>query len=184
MRLFLVRHPQPLITAEICYGSSDIAVSDEETRRTAQRLAAALPAGAAIVSSPLRRCADLAKALTHSLANPSIEFDARLVELDFGTWEMCAWDGIARAEIDAWAAAPVTWRPGGGESVLTMAHRVGEFYEAKKRETGDCVVVCHAGTIRLLLACRRYRALADIAAAAVQDAYRPGYGEVVVIDRA
>lgn len=183
MRLILIRHPQPSIRPGICYGSSDVAVAVEETRRSTLALAPALPRKYVIVSSPLRRCADLARALAHASSNPTVEFDARLVELDFGSWEMRAWEDIAHAEVDAWAAAPVTWRPGGGERVLEMAHRVREFYESKTAEAGDCVVVCHAGTIRLLLACRQHRAPADIAAAAIQETFRPAYGERVVVDQ-
>ena len=46
-----------------------------------------------------------------------MRFDARLAELDFGHWEMQSWDGIPRAEVDAWAADVAHYRPGGGESV-------------------------------------------------------------------
>lgn len=181
MRLHLVRHPRPIINATICYGSSDVAVASEETERAARALVGRLPIGARLVSSPMRRCADLAHALAIDLSATPIEFDQRLVELDFGSWEMCPWDGIPREQIDAWAAAPIQWRPGGGESVLQMARRVREFYCAMQPHHGDCIVVCHAGTIRLLQACCAHRELADIAAAAVQNIQSVAYAQIAVL---
>ena len=181
MRLFLVRHPRPLIGPQVCYGSSDVAVPENETARAARTLVDTLPRQAELVSSPLRRCADLAQAIAGFSPGMQIEFDPRLVELNFGAWEAREWDAIPRDEIDAWAAAPISWQPGGGESVLQMARRVRDFYEAKKTTSGDCIVVCHAGTIRLLLACCVHRELADIAMAAVENTQRVAYAEVVVV---
>src|SRR5206468_1510414 len=99
--------------------------------------------------SPLRRCADLAALLPCA----SRHVDVRLAEIDFGRWEMRPWDDIPRAEIDAWATDVAAYRPGGGESVLQMAARVGAFYDEllRKPYTG-AIVVCHAGTMRLLAA--------------------------------
>ena len=51
-----------------------------------------------------------------------VRLDARLVELDFGSWEMHHWDTIPRAQIDAWAADVALYRPGDGESVLGKRH--------------------------------------------------------------
>ena len=184
MRLILVRHPRPLVGPNICYGSSDVAVAADETERVARALVGMLPHRATLVSSQLRRCADLAHAVASLSSMMAVEFDPRLAELDFGAWELRPWEAIPRAEIDAWAAAPISWNPGGGESVLHMAQRVRDFYDAKKTGCGDCIVVCHAGTIRLLLACSAHRELTDIAAAAVQSTRRVEYAEVVVLDQA
>ncbi len=178
MRLILVRHPQPRVAPGICYGSTDLAVAGQATARVLATLSATLPTDAPIFSSPLRRCAELAG----KLAGTSLTFDARLVEMNFGRWEMCRWDAIARAEIDAWANDVATYHPGGGESVLRMAERVAAFYRDIGQLQHDCaIVVCHAGTIRLLAACHAGLSPADMALHAASTPHQIGYGEALIL---
>ena len=178
MRVHLVRHLAPLVAPGVCYGRTNIGVDLGLQARALPALRAQLPANAPVISSPLRRCASLAAGLS-----AAVRFDARLVELDFGSWEMRHWDAIPREGIDAWAADVALYRPGDGESVLDMAHRVAGFYDDLVRQSApETVVVCHAGTIRLMAA--RQRGL-DPAAMAREAAQRPhaiGYGEIVVLD--
>lgn len=178
MQLILVRHPQPQVAAGTCYGSTDLAVDAEELARVRDRLVAQLPPGAPLFSSPLLRCADLAR----SLPTASLTLDARLVELDFGAWEMRAWDDIARAEVDAWAADVVHYRPGGGENLLAAARRVAAFYAHLRDLALPCaVVICHAGTIRLLLARQRGLPPVEMARQAAATPHQIGYGEVITL---
>ena len=202
MRLILVRHPPPLVPPGVCYGATDLAVSAQalEQVRAALAASASLPAHAALVSSPLQRCATLARAV-QAPDGPAPVFDARLAEMHFGDWEMRSWDDIARAEIDAWAADLAHYRPGGGDSVFDVARRVAAFYaeirEADAKAKVDTVVICHAGTMRLLAACHAASATVTqsignaLDAAAVQAialqaasaAHRIGYGQVLVLER-
>jgi alpha-ribazole phosphatase len=155
MKLILVRHPQPEVAAGICYGSTDLAVSPQQREavlHALHALLATLPATVALYSSPLRRCADLASQLHAQRPECTLAFDPRLVEMDFGAWEMRAWDDIPRQQIDDWAADLINYRPGGGENVLTMTARVADFYGTIQRQRHDAVVICHAGTIRLMAA--------------------------------
>ncbi|MBA5608772.1 histidine phosphatase family protein [Duganella sp. FT3S] len=178
MRITLIRHPQPLVAAGVCYGSTDLAVAQEHIDQVFATLDGTLPAGAPIYSSPLQRCAELAKRLT---SIPPI-YDSRLAELHFGTWEMQHWDDIPRMEIDAWAAAPAHYRPGGGESVLQMATRVAAFHASLQAAApSDAIVVCHAGTIRLLMACHAGLAPADMALRAASTPHSTAYGERIVL---
>lgn len=179
MRLYLVRHLAPQVASGVCYGRTDLAVDPALQALALPALRARLPAAAPVFSSPLRRCASLAAALGGAL----VQYDARLAELDFGDWEMRRWDEIERAGIDAWAADMAGYRPGGGESASDMARRVSAFYAERMRAPASAaIVICHAGTIRLLAA--RARGLAP-EAMALEAARRPhaiGYGETVVID--
>ena len=178
MRLHLVRHLAPLVATGTCYGRTDLAVDPAAQALALPSLRARLPDGAEVISSPLRRCAQLASQLS-----AQVHFDARLAELDFGAWEMRAWDQIARAEIDAWAAAVDTYRPGGGESVLDMALRIDAFYAALMHQPwADVVVVCHAGAIRLLCARQAGCSPAEMAREAAKTAHAIGYGDIVVLD--
>jgi alpha-ribazole phosphatase len=193
MRLYLIRHPKPLIPAGICYGSSDVGVDSQAIDDVMRRLdapapsagvlaSAGLPKGLDIYSSPLQRCAGLARRVAKSFDCPSVVFDERLVEMHFGHWELRGWDDIPRCEVDAWAGDTTQYRPGGGESVMDMAQRVRAFYVDVSLKRRDAIVVCHAGTIRMLLACQENEALGDIALGAVGCAVAIGYGDVVVVD--
>lgn len=177
MRLHLVRHLPPLVDAGVCYGRTDLATDPAAQLRALPALRTALPPDAPIYSSPLQRCAVLAHAL-----GSLVHLDARLAELDFGSWEMQRWDAIARADIDAWAADVAGYRPGGGDSVAAMAVRVAGFY-ADITATGvrDAVVICHAGTIRLLTARAAGMDVRAMAHTAAAHPHRIGYGEIVTI---
>jgi alpha-ribazole phosphatase len=179
MRLILVRHPQPLVAPGVCYGSTDLPVAADEQARILALLSASLARSAPLFSSPLQRCAGLAALLDCT----SLTCDPRLAEMDFGAWEMRTWDHIPKAEIDAWAEDPIHYRPGGGESVLQMAARVAAFYEEVRRlPDEEAIVICHAGTIRLLSACHSGLPLPETALRAVQTPHKIAYGESVVLD--
>jgi alpha-ribazole phosphatase len=181
MRLYLVRHP--LVKPDTCYGSSNLNVSDEQCDRVSKNLLANLPKDVVLYSSPLRRCSGLASRLAIGFGNIPVVFDERLAEMHFGRWELRPWSEIPRPEVDAWANNVVTYRPGGGESVLQMAARVREFHDELLRSHPDkAVVVCHAGTIRMLLGYQRGLPLAEMARYAAQIRHKIAFGEVVLLD--
>jgi alpha-ribazole phosphatase len=178
MRLWLVRHPRPIIAPGICYGRSDLAVDPLEQARVAAALRPQLPEGAPLYSSPLQRCAGLAAALDRG----AVILDERLAEIDFGSWELRPWDDIGRAEVDAWAADTGGYRPGGGESVLQMAVRIAAFHDALLAARTPCaVVICHAGAIRLLRERARGLSVPEMARTAAASAHRIAYGELVLL---
>lgn len=171
MKLILVRHPQPLVAPGVCYGSTDLAIAPGQLEHTLAALQ--LPAGLPVYSSPLRRCAELAACLS-----PAPRHDARLAEIHFGTWEMRPWDAIPRADIDAWAADMVNYRPGGGESVLQMAERINAFYNEL---TTGAIIICHAGAMRLLTARHAGLSPAEMALQAAQTVHQIPYGATLTL---
>jgi alpha-ribazole phosphatase len=181
MRVHLIRHPPPLVEAGVCYGQTDLLCAPAQQAAT---LAEALPllppslAGLPIISSPLRRCADLAQALAPSDA--PVRFDARLMEMHFGAWEMQRWDDIAHAEVNAWRDDLLNYLPGGGESLLQMTQRVHAFYlDLLAGNDAHAIVVAHSGSMRVLMACAPGRSIEQIAAG-VRATRSPVYGEVVL----
>jgi alpha-ribazole phosphatase len=196
MRLILVRHPLPLVAPGVCYGSSDLPAAPDDIQRVHAALlaSASIPPGTPVYASPLQRCAVLAGRLgVHTL-------DGRLAEMDFGAWELRSWDDIPRAEIDAWAADLANYRPGGGESVLQVAARVAAFraellerskhghgheheYEHERRRAA---IICHAGTIRVLMALEAGLEaglpLEEIALRAAAAPHKIAYGETVILE--
>jgi alpha-ribazole phosphatase len=143
MRLFLVRHPQPDVREGTCYGRTDLPLAADPAT-CAEELRGLLPRDAPLYSSPLARCRLLAERL-----HAAPIFDARLMELDFGAWEMQAWDAIDRAAIDAWAADPLNFAPPGGEAVTDFRARVRGFLGDIERDVADVILVAHAGVMRL-----------------------------------
>lgn len=180
MQLYLVRHPQPLVGPGLCYGRTDLPVASEETARVRAALSGSLPAGAPVFSSPLQRCAGLATTL-----GVAPIWDERLRELDFGSWEMQPWERIARAEVDAWAADVARYRPGGGDSVLQMAERISAFHADLVARALPCaIVVCHAGTIRLLAQCHRGLTPLQMARRAAAHPRKIAFGGLLVLQLA
>ena len=188
MRLHLLRHPQPLVARGLCYGSSDLAVAPEVCQQVLAAVTPHLPATAVLYASPLQRCAVLAQALAVQTNTP-VRYDARLQEMHFGDWEMRAWDDIDRQQIDAWTANLINYHPGNGESVLQVAKRVRDFLvdlqqDAASQTHSDAIVVCHAGTIRLLMALRDNGGAATLEQAALHAAAHPhaiAYGQLVTL---
>lgn len=157
MRVYLIRHGRPEGTEGRCYGRCDVQVSDEETRRVAGSLRASLPPhilqAAPIHSSPLSRCAALARELVPDRA---AVLAPQLLELDFGAWEGRAWNEVPRAELDAWAEDPWAHAPGGGESARAAFLRFRAWADDMQAQGHASVIaVTHAGLIRLALCAGR-----------------------------
>lgn len=143
VRLWLIRHPPPVVAPGICYGATDLPLAGDPAMHAAA-LRPLLPMGAPVFSSPLARARQLAE-LLH--AAPTI--DARIREIDFGAWEMQPWDALDRALLDAWAADPFNFRPPGGEAVASLRARVVDFLAELPDEA---VLVAHAGVIKVCAA--------------------------------
>jgi alpha-ribazole phosphatase len=144
-RLFLIRHPAVALPGGICYGQSDVALA-ADVAETALALRRQLPPRFDLLSSPSSRCLQLAQAL----GEPTV--DRRLMEIDFGAWEMRPFELIDRALIDAWAADPLGFRGHGGESVRQMAGRaVTALREALASAPAALVIVAHGGPLRAML---------------------------------
>lgn len=148
MKLWLVRHAQPLVASGVCYGALDVPADARATEVAAQALAQALPSGLAIYSSPLQRCEQLKQVLRGLRPDLSYKTDGRLAEMNFGQWEGQRWDAIARAELDAWTDAFATWRCGAAENVQTFMARVGAAWDATRALQQPAAWITHAGVIR------------------------------------
>lgn len=150
MKLWLVRHARPLIDAGICYGASDVPADTEHTRAAAAQLAALLPPGLSVWTSPLRRCSALAEQLLALRPDLRLQVDVRLREMDFGNWEGVRWDDIPRAAYDDWTADFGAARFGGLESVNELLRRVAAARAELRAQGQDAVWVTHAGVLRAM----------------------------------
>ncbi len=183
MHLYLIRHPRPAVAANVCYGRTDLSVDADALALAKTSLLPVLPKNASLFSSPLRRCTELTEMLAKELDCPAPTYDERLSEMHFGEWEMRTWDDIPRHDIDAWSSDMAGYRPGGGESVLEVAHRVRAFRdELASMNIDHAIVICHAGIIRLLAACEHGLSVPEMALYAAQKPHKIRYGELLVVD--
>ncbi|CAL1240587.1 histidine phosphatase family protein [Candidatus Methylocalor cossyra] len=108
-----------------------------------------------IFSSPLSRCFDFAEELSARSGIP-LEVDERLKEIGFGVWQ-----GKTREEITQYDPGllqrfyrdPLTHRPDGAEGLAEFRTRiVSAWNDILARHAGrHILIVCHAGTIRMVL---------------------------------
>lgn len=147
MEIYLVRHTTPDVPKGVCYGQSDIEVASSFPKEIDQ-VFSKLPKGFdRVYSSPLKRCSLLAEELGSELI-----LDSRLMEMNFGSWEMQDWDKIPKAELDPWMVDFVNTRVTQGESFNDLIDRVNQFLKNLKAESLETVcIVSHAGVIRAIL---------------------------------
>lgn len=173
-RLWLVRHATPLVAPGLCYGRLDVHADAQATQQAALALARALPTRARLRHSPLRRCTQLADAVLALRPDLRSQADARLQEMDFGAWEGVPWDGVPRAELDAWARDLHGYAPGGGESLAAMLARVQSALQESEPADADQVWISHAGVARCVHWLRAHPGRQATAAEWTQPAPAPG----------
>lgn len=148
--ILAARHPRPRLAGRICYGRTDVPLAEPAEQGAAALIAAAGEPIERIVSSPATRALSVARAIAAQTGAP-LHTDDRLQEMDFGAWEGVAWSAVPRAELDAWAADTIGYRPGGGESVDAMLRRLRRAWTGIASSADTTLLVTHAGPIRCLL---------------------------------
>lgn len=139
------------------YGKTDIAASargQQELLAALERLHQENPIDF-IVSSPLQRCAQTAEEFaTHHLLPITLEPD--LQECDFG-----AWDGVDFSALQSqWPALEKFWQspldisPPQGENLQTFYDRINAIWQdiQTQQYCDHTLILCHGGTIRMMLA--------------------------------
>lgn len=158
MEIYLVRHTTPAVEKGICYGQSDLDVTEsfwEEAAIIRQHLPDTIDA---VYSSPLQRCTKLA---AHLFPHHSIQLDHQLMEINCGIWEMKRWDDIPREETDPWMEDFVNVRIPGGESYTDLFERVCKSYNYVHQQLKPAVIVAHGGVIRSILSHITFTSLKD-----------------------
>ena len=173
MEIYLIRHTTPLVEKGICYGQTDLDIT-ESFEAEAQAISASLPNHIEqVFSSPLQRCSKLANQLFPS---HEISLHPELMELNCGEWEMQYWDAIPKPQIQPWMDDFIHVVVPGGESYLQLHQRViTKFLEISS--TGKTsAIVGHGGVLRSILA-----HITGIELKASFSAFQLHYGAVVKI---
>ncbi len=138
-------------------GWRDTPLNDTGRRQAAELAERVAGLGVrALWSSDLIRARETA-AIVGAGLGLEVRLDARLREANRGLWEGRLFDDVAREEPErfaAWMQAGDQWRFPGGESLQEQQDRVAACVE-EVRATGElpALVVCHGGSIRVML-CR------------------------------
>ncbi|MES2328407.1 MAG: alpha-ribazole phosphatase [Bacteroidota bacterium] len=149
MEIYLIRHTTPAIAKGICYGQTDLDIT-ETFEQEVTSIVPHLPKNiTSVYSSPLQRCHKLAKAL---FPNHDIELDKDLMELNCGNWEMQEWNAIPKTEMQPWLDDFVNVAVPDGESYAQMHDRVVKRFEHVSQQAGPAVIVAHGGVLRSILA--------------------------------
>ncbi|WP_243346460.1 alpha-ribazole phosphatase [Parabacteroides sp. FAFU027] len=174
MKLILIRHTSVAPHPGICYGQSDVDLAETfpvEAEAVANQIRHRQ--FDAVYGSPLSRCRKLA---SHCGYEEPI-LDNRLMELNFGNWEMQNWDEINDPHLQTWYNDWIYERPTGGESFHDMVLRVNEFIEElRQKNHREVCIFTHGGVIRIVKILQGHFP--------IEDAFRHSveFGEVVEFD--
>ncbi|WP_350561037.1 histidine phosphatase family protein [Psychrobacter sp. CAL346-MNA-CIBAN-0220] len=154
MTLYIWRHPKPLAATGICLGHTDMGVDKRKLKRLAnqiQRFARRHQLLKVIWVSPLKRSLKVGQILAqHGF---QCHISSELAEIDFGVWDGCPWETIAKQEIDKWCDDFAHFAPDNGESLQQLFVRVEGWLNERIAEQGGIsinmpiLVVGHAGWI-------------------------------------
>ena len=146
MEVILIRHTTPDVPVGTCYGQTDVPLKDtfeEEAAVTKAELEACGPIDHAY-TSPLSRCTRLAAFCGYADA----ERDTRILEIDFGEWEMMPFDDITDPRLQEWFADHINTPVTGGESFMMQYHRVSSFLDGLRQKQWHRVAVfAHGGVL-------------------------------------
>ncbi len=146
MEVILIRHTTPDVPTGTCYGQSDVPLKEtfeEEAAVAKAALDACGPVDYAY-TSPLSRCTRLAAYCGYADA----QRDARLMEINFGEWEMKVFDDITDPQLQQWYADHIHTPVTGGESFMQQYARVSRFLdELRRRPEQRVVIFAHGGVL-------------------------------------
>ena len=146
MEVILIRHTTPDVPAGTCYGQSDVPLKasfEAEATVTKAALEACGPMDHAY-TSPLSRCTRLAAFCGYADA----ERDPRLMEINFGEWEMKRFDDITDPHLQEWYADHIHTPVTGGESFMQQYDRVSRFLDELRHQPWRRVVIfAHGGVL-------------------------------------
>lgn len=146
MEVILIRHTSVDVPAGVCYGQSDVPLRDSfetEAAQVALLLNSQKPFDA-VFTSPLTRCLRLATRCGYSEAVR----DSRLLEMNFGQWELKRFDEIIDPRLKEWYTDYLEVPTTGGESFRMQYRRVAAFFnELKGCPYRRVLIFTHGGVL-------------------------------------
>ncbi len=147
MLVHLIRHTKPEIDEGICYGQTDLNLAKSFEREAQTVLAKLKPHYDCVITSPLQRCSRLAS----KIKTDNRLSDDRIIEYNFGDWELKKWSEFTCDATQFWMNNFVEQPTPNGDSLISMKSRVDEFWQELIDSPYKCVaVVTHSGVQRLI----------------------------------
>jgi len=146
MEIILIRHTSVDVPQGTCYGQTDVPLKDSFEEEASAARAALETYGPVdhAYTSPLSRCTRLAEFCGHADA----ERDSRILEINFGEWEMKLFDEIDDPHLQEWYADHINVPVTGGESFMMQYRRVCEFLdELRNKPFRRVAVFAHGGVL-------------------------------------
>jgi alpha-ribazole phosphatase len=150
MEIYLIRHPEVITGTSICYGHSNVGISEEALNASLEKIKNTIPDYTNLVyySSDLNRCT----AVTEKIPGIEVHYSDQLREMNFGEWEMVPWNKIPPVPLKTWMDDFVNECCPGGESYTQLYSRVISFWkELLKKGYNRIAIVTHSGVIRSIL---------------------------------
>jgi len=153
MQLTLIRHTSVDVPRGVCYGRTDVPLAPT-FRQEAEAVRGKMEGQRfdAVFTSPLSR----ARLLAEYCGFPDARQDARLLELDFGEWEMKDYNQLFLTDerFQYWSEHYWGTPAPSGESLADQARRVVDFIEEVSRGRSAsaafrCAAFCHGGILAL-----------------------------------
>ena len=146
MEVILVRHTSVDVPTGTCYGQTNVPLRstfEEEAMIVASALQGYAPFDR-VYTSPLSRCTRLATFCGYADA----QRDKRLLEMNFGEWEMQRYEEIEDPQLQAWYADWKQVSATGGESFVQQYERVAQFLsELKEKPYSKVAIFSHGGVL-------------------------------------
>jgi len=148
VEVYLIRHTKPEIEKGICYGQSDLTLADTFDAEW-KAIQTELPDGIDVIfTSPLQRCMQLATRLSTHYGLKA-HTDVRLMEMNFGNWEMKRWDEIDQQQLTSWMANYMNEQCPRGESYSDVRSRLCSFLGDRVNDQArQYMLVTHGGIIK------------------------------------
>ncbi|MDH4127503.1 MAG: alpha-ribazole phosphatase [Spirochaetota bacterium] len=145
----MIRHTNVIIDKGICYGQSELELTDSFiTQAESIKKHLADTNSISIISSPSTRCIKLAEYISDDI----VEKDDRLLEFNFGDWEMKNWDDIPYNDLNKWMRDYIYTKCPGGESFIDFYNRCKSFFtDLLEKIIKNTIIITHGGVIRTLI---------------------------------
>lgn len=152
--IYLLRHGK-VQGPPALYGHTDVSVDAQLQQQIYSSLMASDIDFGQVVTSPLKRCADLALLLEQSVECYPVSINNEFKEMNFGVYDGVAFDQLT----EQWPLLEKFWHHP-QQNPLPQAEPLDEFYQRVIQgwrslvefTQHDTLVICHGGTIRMILA--------------------------------
>ncbi|KHT40235.1 histidine phosphatase family protein [Vibrio sinaloensis] len=154
VNIYLLRHGKT-VGAPALYGHTDVAVDDQTQQQIYERIKASAMNIERVISSPLKRCAQLAQFFDASPANIDVAIWPALKEMHFGELDGVPFDAAKSfwPELEQFWHSPAENTLPGAENLSDFYTRITKSWEQLVTDVEqDTLVICHGGTIRMILA--------------------------------